>query len=159
MIFWMKEESSKDKESLIACAKDISDTIMGKNINVYDTKYYTNDYIWSIYHSLKFSRVANYEQVFKTYVSKILSSITIYRALRDTIGCSIGNGYGYSINKDSFDALFEEGTDLQKLIEEHEPQNTSEQLVFDLYQDYLKYGSEARYYHERIFDKPFVFVL
>ncbi len=160
MVFWLKEkESSEGRERLIACAKEIGDKILHNTINVYDDEYYSTDYIWSIYHSLKLSKAANHEQVFKTYVSKIISSKTIYRTLRDTISCSIGNGYSYSINKDNFDAIFEEGSDLQKLLDEHEPQNASEQLVFDLYQDYLKYGSEARYYHERVFEKPYEFIL
>lgn len=160
MVFWLKEEeSSEDRERLIACAKEISDTIISNTIDVYDDKYYTTDYIWSIYHSLRLSGVINYKQVFKTYVASIISSKNIYRMLRDTIGCSISSVYRYSVNKDNFDSLFEEGTDLRKLLEEHKPQNASEQFVFDLYQDYLKYGSEARHYHEKTFDKPYDFIL
>ena len=160
MIFWTKEEeSTEDRERLIACAKEISDKILRDTINVYDDQYYTADYIWSIYHSLKYSEVIDYEQIFKTFVAKILSSKNVYRVLRDTFSCSMGNGYTYSVNKDNFDALFEEGLNLQSFIEEHQPQNDSEQLVFDIYQDYLKYGNEARFYNERVFDKPYEFVL
>ena len=77
----------------------------------------------------------------------------------DTVGSSIGAQYGYYIIKENFEILFDKNTSLQELLDNNMPNNESEQLVYDLYQDYVKYSGNIHPDHMRCFNSPFVFDL
>ena len=73
------------------------------------------------------------------------------------MGGTISNVYRYHIVKENYNILLDDSIDIQSLLEKKEPGNSSEQLVYDLYQDYLKYQGDIE--HQRQFDYPFEFKL
>ena len=160
MIYWLEENTDDvTKNNLNNCAQNISNRIIDKNINIYDDLNYANGNIWSVYKTLKSSNTPNYQQIIKSYISKVLTPKTVYRVLRDTVVCSIGRGYGYYISKESFNLLFDENTNIQELMKKNPPCNDSEKLIFDLYKDYVKYSGNMQPEHERYYDSSFVFEL
>ena len=160
MVYWLKDSDDEEtKNSLINCAKNICDEIFGDDINIYDDLYYIQGNIWSVYHTLQFCDTQDFKQILKSYIAKILTPKIIYRVLRDTVGSSIGAQYGYYIVKEDFEVLFDKNTSLQELLDKNIPNNDSEKLIYDLYQDYVKYSGNVHPEHMRCFISPFVFDL
>lgn len=160
MINLLKESGDEAiKSSLNNWATSICDKIFDENINIYDDAYYSHDNIWSVYQTIKNNDNKDTEQIIKAYISNILTPKVIYRVLRDTVGCSIGRQYGYYIVKKEYNLLFDEKTNIQSILVENPPQNQSEGLIYNLYEDYVKYDGNMHPEHERWFDKPVNFIL
>lgn len=160
MIPWLEENTDDEiKKRLNNCAKGICDIILNDGINIYDDSYYSKGIIWSVYRTLTLYGDPNPDNAIKEYINKMLSPNIIYRVLRDTVSGTIGNNYGYYISKESINILFDSTINIQELLDKNPPGNESEKLIYDLYQDYVKYDGNLQPEHERYFDYPFKFNL
>lgn len=158
MISWLdKNDNDAAKEKLFEYAKSVCDDILKNGIDIYGDNCYSEGNVWSIYHILEYNGIENRENIVKPFIAKIVSSKNIYRLLRDTVGCSIGRQYGYRITKSNYEALIDESVNIQELLNEHLPDNPSEQLIYDLYQDFREHGES--FDREREYPSPFVFDL
>jgi len=157
LIYWIGENDEESKYKLIEYAKKLCDYILNNNIDIYRDEYYERGNVWAIYHTLKYCDVQNKEDLLKQYIANITNKNNVYRVLGDTVGSSIGRVYSYRIVKENYDILIDDRINIQSLLEKKEHRNSSEQLIYDLYQDYLKYQGDME--HQRQFDYPFEFKL
>ena len=138
MIYWIGDNNESAKNKLNDYAKGICDNVMENN----QDDLYEPHNIWAIYHTLKRCNVENRETKLQEYIVKIISPKNIYRILRDTVGRRIGEQYGYRIVKENYDAIISDKINVQGLLIEHKPNNTSEELIYKLYQNYSLYGDD-----------------
>ncbi len=157
MIYWLGEKNEESKNKLIEYAKKLCDNILNDNIDIYRDEYYERGNVWAIYHTLKYCDIQNKEDIIKRYIASIINQDNVYRVLGDTVGSSIGRVYRYHIVKENYDILIDEKINIQSLLEKKEHRNSSEQLIYDLYQDYLEHQGSLE--HQREFDYPFEFNL
>ena len=157
MVYWLGDNNESSKNKLNKYAIGICDYMMKNNVDIYQDTIYEPGIIWAVFHTLKRCDVENREVELKQYLARIISPQNVYRALRDTVGSSIGRKYGYRIIKGNYESLFSEDIDVQAMLEKHKPKNSSEQLIFELYQDYRNFGDSLE--HQHYFDLPYNFEL
>lgn len=157
MIYWLNDKDEDSKDLLMSYSKGICDNILKNSIDIYNDAFYVDGNIWSIYHTYIECNVDEPETKIKEYIAQIICTNNIYRILNETVGSSIGEGYGYRIVKESFEKLFDENNNIKELLNERLPINQTEQLIYDLYQDYLQYNGSIKC--QRYFDSPFEFKL
>ena len=98
---------------------------------------YSNDY----YHPRNIQGLYSYckevcPEAFKPYIASVISEQSIYRIIWDITARSIGNGYSYSISKESLDIFFDDTAIIENIFSSTQPKTESEKFVKEIYMSF-----------------------
>ena len=143
------EEKMLDIKNKVLIINDVFDklckTIIAKEINLYDDKYYSKNNIFILLDNVHD----------KMYLKKIVNKDTVYRLLRDLTYevISSSEGYGYYINNQLFEKYIvnKMDVDIEQYLQLNHPKTESEIFLKDLY-----YKHKKSYYEHKKDNKDIV---
>lgn len=141
IIYWFQSTRSqhtddvKIRENILKEKfSEMCEKVIQEEINIYVDPYYVQYNVWGLMRYLKIKE--NREEIVHAYIAKIINEETIFRVMGDMLSQSIGNGYGYKIDKDNFKLFFEDESILDSLLKKVKPKTQSEEFILEVYEKF-----------------------